>query len=77
MEGENNEDFCEFTSDYPDIQEIRKELRKNLSKNDKNLLFSTLNTRERLQVQSKFRKRIKFIQTNSKTFINLFDKRKY
>ena len=60
LEGENDEDFCEFTSDYPDTQEIRNEIRKNLSKNDKNLLFSRLNSKERFQIQSKFR--------NCKTF---------
>jgi len=73
LEGENDEDFCEFTSDYPDTQEIRNEIRKNLSKNDKNLLFSRLNSKERFQIQSKFSKEKVFMQDDDRSTQNLFN----
>ena len=48
------EDYCEFTSDYPSVAEIRGRVRTRTSSLDKSLLFTPLEAGQREEVREKF-----------------------
>ena len=48
------EDYCEFTSDYPSVAEIRRRVRTRTSSLDKSLLFTPLEAEQREEVREKF-----------------------
>ena len=48
------EDYCEFTSDYPSVAEIRRRVRTRTSSLDKSLLFTPLEAEQREELREKF-----------------------